>query len=74
MGLGIHQASPRYRHGNITNMENPDRISGTRLLKEFEQLHKDRTMLKLNLLGKQNLYMFDRDIMSMRGSGEEAAE
>ena len=23
---------------------------------------------KLNLLGKQNLYMFDRDIMSMRGS------
>lgn len=25
---------------------------------------------KLNLLGKNNLYMFDRDIMSMRGSGE----
>lgn len=29
---------------------------------------------KLNLLGKQNLYMFDRDIMSMRGEGEAAAE
>jgi ferritin len=27
---------------------------------------------KLNLLGKNNLYMFDRDIMSMRG-GEEAS-
>ena len=24
---------------------------------------------KLNLLGKNNLYMFDRDIMTMRGSG-----
>jgi len=29
---------------------------------------------KLNLLGKQNLYMFDRDIMSMRGEGEASAE
>ena len=29
---------------------------------------------KLNLLGKQNLYLFDRDIMSMRGEGGEAAE
>jgi ferritin len=29
---------------------------------------------KLNLLGKNNLYMFDRDIMSMRGTGEETAE
>jgi len=29
---------------------------------------------KLNLLGKNNLYMFDRDIMSMRGEGEAAAE
>ena len=30
---------------------------------------------KLNLVGKNNLYMFDRDIMSMRGSrGEAAAE
>ena len=26
---------------------------------------------KLNLLGKNNLYMFDRDIMSMRGSGAD---
>lgn len=29
---------------------------------------------KLNLVGKNNLYMFDRDIMSMRGEGEDAAE
>lgn len=29
---------------------------------------------KLNLLGKNNLYMFDRDIMSMRGGEEAAAE
>ena len=29
---------------------------------------------KLNLLGKNNLYMFDRDIMSMRGSGAASAE
>ena len=29
---------------------------------------------KLNLLGKNNLYLFDRDIMSMRGEGEQAAE
>ena len=29
---------------------------------------------KLNLLGKNNLYMFDRDIMNMRGSGEASAE
>ena len=29
---------------------------------------------KLNLLGKNNLYMFDRDIMTMRGSGEGAAK
>ena len=27
---------------------------------------------KLNLLGKNNLYLFDRDIMSMRGAGGEA--
>ncbi len=27
---------------------------------------------KLNLLGKNNLYMFDRDIMSMRGGGGAA--
>ena len=29
---------------------------------------------KLNLLGKNNLYLFDRDIMSMRGSGGDTAE
>jgi ferritin len=29
---------------------------------------------KLNLLGKNNLYLFDRDIMSMRGEGEAEAE
>jgi len=29
---------------------------------------------KLRLLGENNLYMFDRDIMSMRGSGEASAE
>jgi len=29
---------------------------------------------KLNLLGKNNLYMFDRDIMSMRGSGGASTE
>jgi ferritin len=29
---------------------------------------------KLNLVGKNNLYMFDRDIMSMRGGEEEEAE
>jgi ferritin len=29
---------------------------------------------KLNLLGKNNLYLFDRDIMSMRGEGGESAE
>lgn len=29
---------------------------------------------KLNLVGKNNLYLFDRDIMSMRGGGEAAAE
>ena len=29
---------------------------------------------KLNLVGKNNLYMFDRDIMSTRGAGESAAE
>ena len=29
---------------------------------------------KLNLVGKNNLYMFDRDIMGTRGSGEAAAE
>jgi ferritin len=29
---------------------------------------------KLNLVGKNNLYLFDRDIMSMRGEGEAAAE
>lgn len=28
---------------------------------------------KLNLLGKNNLYMFDRDIVSMRGGGEATA-
>jgi ferritin len=28
---------------------------------------------KLNLLGKNNLYMFDRDIMSMRGGGQASA-
>jgi len=28
---------------------------------------------KLNLLGKSNLYMFDRDIMSMRGNGAASA-
>ncbi len=27
---------------------------------------------KLKLMGKQNLYMFDRDILSMRGGGEPA--
>ncbi len=29
---------------------------------------------KLNLLGKSNLYLFDRDIMSMRGSGAASTE
>ncbi|MDF1574367.1 MAG: ferritin [Bacteroidales bacterium] len=29
---------------------------------------------KLNLVGKNNLYMFDRDIMSMRGAEEAPAE
>ncbi len=29
---------------------------------------------KLNLVGKNNLYMFDRDIMSMRATGESPAE
>ena len=29
---------------------------------------------KLKLLGENNLYMFDRDIMSMRSSGEASAE
>ena len=29
---------------------------------------------KLNLIGKNNLYMFDRDIMSMRSEGEAEAE
>jgi len=29
---------------------------------------------KLNLVGKNNLYMFDRDIMSTRGAGEATAE
>lgn len=29
---------------------------------------------KLNLVGKNNLYLFDRDIMSMRGEGEGASE
>lgn len=29
---------------------------------------------KLNLVGKNNLYMFDRDIMSMRGQAGEASE
>jgi len=29
---------------------------------------------KLKLLGENNLYMFDRDIMSMRGSGKASAE
>lgn len=29
---------------------------------------------KLNLLGKNNLYMFDRDILSMRGGGAAASE
>ena len=27
---------------------------------------------KLNLVGSQNMYMFDRDIMSMRGAGESS--
>ena len=29
---------------------------------------------KLNLLGQNNLYMFDRDIMSMRGGAASAGE
>jgi ferritin len=29
---------------------------------------------KLNLLGKNNLYMFDRDIMSLRGTGSAASQ
>lgn len=29
---------------------------------------------KLNLLGKNNLYMFDRDIMTLRGGGQAPAE
>ena len=29
---------------------------------------------KLNLVGKHNMYMFDRDILSLRAAGEEEAE
>ena len=29
---------------------------------------------KLKLVGEHNMYMFDRDIMGMRGGGEAAAE
>ncbi len=29
---------------------------------------------KLKLVGKHNMYMFDRDILSMRGSGGEEAQ
>jgi ferritin len=43
-----------------------------------EQLEEEASVKaiidKLNLLGKTNLYMFDRDIMSMRGEGADAAE
>ena len=43
-----------------------------------EQLEEEASVKaiidKLNLLGKQNLYMFDRDIMSMRGGGAPSGE
>jgi ferritin len=42
---------------------------------QIEEEASVRTILdKLNLVGKNNLYMFDRDIMSMRGEGGEEAE
>ena len=42
---------------------------------QIEEESSVKTIIdKLNLLGKNNLYMFDRDIMTMRGSGEAAAE
>ena len=43
-----------------------------------EQLEEEASVKaiidKLNLLGKQNLYMFDRDIMTMRGGAAPAGE
>ena len=42
-----------------------------------EQIEEESSVMaiidKLNLVGKNNLYMFDRDIMSTRGGGGEAA-
>ncbi len=38
---------------------------------QIEEESSVKTIIdKLNLLGKNNLYMFDRDIMNMRGTGE----
>lgn len=37
-----------------------------------EEAQVSEILDKLNLLGENNLYLFDRDIMSMRGSGGEA--
>lgn len=42
---------------------------------QIEEESSVKTIIdKLNLLGKNNLYMFDRDIVSMRGGGETAAD
>jgi len=42
---------------------------------QIEEESSVRTIIdKLNLLGKNNLYLFDRDIMSMRGGGAAPAE
>ena len=37
-----------------------------------EEAQVSEILDKLNLLGENNLYLFDRDIMSMRGTGGEA--
>ena len=42
---------------------------------QIEEESSVKTIIdKLKLLGENNLYMFDRDIMSMRGSGAGTAE
>jgi ferritin len=41
---------------------------------QIEEEASARTILdKLQLVGKNNMYMFDRDIMSMRGAGDTAS-
>jgi len=37
-----------------------------------EETSVQRVIDKLNILGDHNMYIFDRDIMSLRGQGEEA--